>query len=161
MSQSNEAVTGLPDHPDLPLKPPLIFLFFTALGVGAHHFWPFHARPAGWTAVGIGVTVLALALIQWSAWTFRRNKTAVVPWKPTRVIVDSGPFAISRNPIYVGFALFQVGLGLWSDKLAVVLMVIPAILATGLLIIAKEEEYLERKFGEEYLEYKSRVRRWL
>lgn len=153
--------TDRPDHPDLPLKPPLVFLFCTALGVGAHHYWPHAARPAGWAVVGIALVVMAVALIQWSAWEFRRHKTAVVPWKPTRLIVDTGPFRVSRNPIYVAFALFQLGLGLWSDKLAVVLMVVPALLATDRAIIAREEAYLERKFGEVYLRYKRRVRRWL
>ena len=161
MSRSNPVVGSLPDHPDLPLKPPLVFLFAAALGVGAHSLWPYPARPAAWTALGVALTILASVLIQWSAWEFKRNKTAVVPWKATRVIVDSGPFRVSRNPIYVGFALMQVGLGLWSDKLAVVLMVIPAILATNVLIIAKEEEYLQRKFGDVYRDYQSRVRRWL
>lgn len=161
MSQANETVSGLPDHPDLPLKPPLVFLFATAVGVLAHQYWPRAARPAGWTVVGIALCVLALLLVEWAAWTFKRHHTAVVPWKPTRVIVDRGPFAVSRNPIYVGFVLFQVGLGLWTNKLAVVLLVIPAILATHVLIIAKEEEYLERKFGDAYRGYRARVRRWL
>lgn len=161
MSQANEVVSGLPDHPDLPLKPPLVFLFTIAVGVLIHHFWPRSARPDGWAAAGIALVVLAVLLVTWSAWTFKRHQTEVVPWKPTRVIVDAGPYAFSRNPIYVAFALIQMGLGLWADKLAVVLMVIPALAATSVLIIAKEEEYLERKFGDVYREYMGRVRRWM
>ncbi|MNC99668.1 hypothetical protein D3C83_180330 [compost metagenome] len=76
-------------------------------------------------------------------------------------VVSRGPYALSRNPIYVGFALFQVGLGLWTNRLAVVLMVVPAVIATGVVVIRREERYLERKFGAAYLEYKTRVRRWV
>jgi len=161
MSQVNDTVDAQPDHPDLPLKPPLVFLFCLVVGVGIHHFWPRAARPEGWASVGVGVAVLGIALAQWATYEFRRHKTAVLPWKPTRVIVDSGPFAVSRNPIYLGMALLQVGLGLWANKLAVVLMVVPAIIVTNVLVIAKEEEYLERKFGAVYTEYKARVRRWV
>ena len=161
MSQVNDSVDARPDHPDLPFKPPMAFLLCLAIGVGIDHFWPRPARPAGWAVVGIAMSVLAIVLIEWAAATFKRHKTAVVPWKPTRAIVASGPYAVSRNPIYVGFALLQVGLGVWANKLAVVLMVVPAIIMTRVLVIAREEEYLERKFGAAYSEYKARVRRWV
>ena len=150
-----------PDHPDLPVKPPIIFVIALAAGVAIHWVWPMSARPASWGFLGIGVSVLAIALIEWASFTFRRSGTNVVPWKPAVTVVSLGPYALSRNPIYVGFALFQVGLGLWTNRLAVVLMVIPAIIATNMLVIAREERYLEGKFGGVYLDYKRRVRRWV
>lgn len=153
--------TEAPDHPNLPIKPPELFALAIALGLGVHLFWPCAARPAGWMAAGLVVVLLGAALILWAVWEFRRHKTAVRPWKATRVIVEGGPYAFSRNPIYISFALIQVGIGLWSNQLAVVLMVIPAIIATRVLVIAREERYLARKFGEPYREYMTRVRRWL
>ena len=61
----------------------------------------------------------------------------------------------------LGFALFQVGIGLWGDKLAVLLMTVPAIAATNSWIIAREESYLFRKFGAEYERYLATARRWM
>jgi protein-S-isoprenylcysteine O-methyltransferase Ste14 len=150
-----------PDNPGMPVKPPLIFVFATAVGVGVHALWPVSARPAGWAVFGIAFCVMAAVLMQWALNEFRRHKTAVLPWKSTRVILERGPFTFTRNPIYLGFALFQMGLGFWTDRLAVVLLVIPAVAATNRFVIAYEEAYLERKFGDVYLRYKERVRRWM
>ncbi len=161
MSQANRSVDAPPDHPDLPVKPPIIYVVALAVGVAIHWAWPMQARPEGWAVLGIAVSVLAIALIEWASFTFRRSGTNVVPWKPATTVVARGPYALSRNPIYVGFALFQVGLGLWTNRLAVVLMVVPAIIVTNAVVIRREERYLERKFGAAYLEYKRRVRRWV
>jgi protein-S-isoprenylcysteine O-methyltransferase Ste14 len=161
LDQESAAAQELPDNPGMPVKPPLIFLFATALGVGVHALWPVGARPAGWAAVGVAFCLLAVVLMQWALNEFRRHKTSVLPWKSTRVILERGPFTFTRNPIYLGFALFQMGLGFWTDRLAVVLLAIPAVAATNTFVIAYEEAYLERKFGDVYLRYKERVRRWL
>ena len=151
----------LPDHPDLPVKPPLISLVALAIGYLLHQFAPMHARPAGWGATGVGLVVVGLALSQWAIHQFRVQKTAVKPWKPTRVILDRGPFAFTRNPIYLSFVLLQLGIGLWHDRLAVVLMAIPAAIALDRVVIRREEAYLARKFGALYLAYLQRVRRWV
>ncbi|MEX2182084.1 MAG: isoprenylcysteine carboxylmethyltransferase family protein [Gemmatimonadaceae bacterium] len=150
----------LPDHPGLRFPPPLIFVIATAFGVFVHWLRPVAARPDGWWMFGAAITAMALILVSWAAHVLRRHQTAVYPWRPTTAIVTSGPYAVSRNPIYLGFALLQLGLGLWTDRLAVVLMVIPAIAATNAFVIAREEAYLERKFGETYAGYARRVRRW-
>ena len=160
-SPESPAADGPPDHPDLPIKPPLIFVVAMAIGLAAHWLWPVSVRPPGWWGFGVVITAFGLTLVLWSALLFRRNDTAVLPWLPTRVIVTNGPYSQTRNPIYLGFALVQLGVGLWSDRLAVVLMVIPAVAATNAWVIAREESYLARKFGEPYLEYTRRVRRWL
>ena len=79
----------------------------------------------------------------------------------TKAIVDEGPFARSRNPVYIGFAIIQVGIGVWTDKLAVVLLVVVPVVMTAALVVPREEDYLRRKFGAVYEDYCSRVRRWL
>jgi protein-S-isoprenylcysteine O-methyltransferase Ste14 len=161
VSRAEQDAGTLPDHPGMPVKPPLVFLLATGIGVGVHHLWPVSARPAGLAGFGIAICVLAAALLQWALNEFRRNRTSVKPWKGTRVLLVHGPFTFTRNPIYLAFSLFQLGLGFWTDRLAVVLMVIPAVAATNTFVIAYEEAYLERKFGDAYLGYKERVRRWL
>jgi protein-S-isoprenylcysteine O-methyltransferase Ste14 len=161
VSQVNAAVDGPPDHPDLPYKPPLAYLGAIAVGVGVHHWWPMRARPAGWMPVGVTLVLLGVALLVWAQVVFRAKRTPLEPWKATKAIVDNGPFAWSRNPVYIGFAIIQAGIGIWSDKLAVVaLVLVPAVL-TALVIVPREEAYLRRKFGAEYERYCARVRRWL
>ena len=150
-----------PDHPDLPLKPPFIFVWALVIGLAVDWLKPMPARPDRWGGLGIVFVVFAVGLIAWAARTMRQRNTAVRPWKPTTTIVEDGPFALTRNPIYLGFALVLVGIGLWTDKLAVLLMTVPAIAATNSWVIAREESYLKRKFGAPYEAYLARVRRWV
>lgn len=150
-----------PDHPDLPVKPPFVFLGAMLIGIVVDWIKPMPARPDRWGGLGMIFVALSLGLIYWAWWTLKRHHTDVRPWKPTTAIVTTGPYALTRNPIYLGFALFQVGIGLWSDKLAVLLMTIPAIAATNNWVIAREESYLFRKFGAEYERYLTQVRRWM
>lgn len=150
-----------PDHPDLPIKPPFIYVWAMLIGFVVHAVKPVAARPPGWGGLGLVFCGLAIALAGWAARTLKRHDTDVRPWKPTTEIATDGPYALTRNPIYLAFALFQVGAGLWFDRLAVVLMVIPAVAATNAWVIAREEAYLQRKFGEPYRAYLGTVRRWL
>ncbi len=150
-----------PDHPELPWKPPLAFLLAMAIGAVSHQFVPIRARPEGWAPLGVTLVAMSGALLAWAMVEFRAHHTPLEPWKSTRTIVDSGPFAFSRNPVYIAFALLQLGIGFWADRNAIVLLTVPAWLATARFIVPREEAYLERKFGETYLAYKRRVRRWL
>jgi protein-S-isoprenylcysteine O-methyltransferase Ste14 len=75
--------------------------------------------------------------------------------------VSSGIFSISRNPIYVALCFANIGIGLILNSWWVLVSFIPAAILVYLITIKSEESYLERKFGDEYLAYKSRVRRWL
>jgi protein-S-isoprenylcysteine O-methyltransferase Ste14 len=150
-----------PDHPNLPVKPPLVFIGALLIGLIVDWFKPMPARPDRWGGLGIIFCALAVALVAWAWVALKRHRTDVRPWKPTTAIVQSGPYALTRNPIYLGFALLQVGIGLWSDKLAVLLMTVPAIAATNSWIIAREESYLFKKFGAEYERYLGQVRRWM
>ena len=124
-------------------------------------WWARPAHPVGWRWIGPVVVGLGLGLMQWAVARFRRHRTAVMPWKPTRIIVEDGPFRLSRNPIYLGFAITLVGVGLWMDALAIVLAAVPALGITDRMIVRREEAYLTAKFGTEYTAYTRRVRRWL
>jgi protein-S-isoprenylcysteine O-methyltransferase Ste14 len=92
--------------------------------------------------------------------TFQWKGTAVEPWKPTTAIVTTGPYRITRNPAYVGMALAYAGIAVMSDALWVLAPLPLVLLVIDRGVIAREERYLERKFGQEYLDYKDRVRRW-
>lgn len=151
---------GTPDHPDLPYKPPLAFLAALLLGVALHRWWPRSARPEGWLPLGVTLVLLGVALLAWAKVAFDRKRTPLEPWKATKAIVDDGPFAYSRNPVYIAFAVIQFGIGVWSDRLAVVLLTVVPMLVTALVIVPREERYLRRKFGDEYRDYCARVGRW-
>ena len=161
MTSPNSSPSSSPDTPGVPFPPPLIFLGAMGIGLLAHWIRPVAVRPPAWWGFGALLVLFGVVIMEWSAYLFRKHKTAVFPWKPTRLIVTSGPYSQTRNPIYLGFALIQLGIGVWSNRLAVVLMVIPAIFATNAWIIAREESYLERKFGEPYRAYLKQVRRWI
>ena len=101
------------------------------------------------------------ALAVWAIATFRRAGTRVETTKPTMAIVTHRPYRLTRNPIYLGMFLGQTGLAIGFDSLWILAMLIPFYLVLRYGVVAREEAYLARKFGGVYLEYKSRVRRWL
>ena len=123
---------------------------------------PFNASDSAWRWVVTGALVFAsLALAASAILTMRRARTPVEPWKPTRSIVTSGAFAISRNPIYTALLGLQLAYA-WGATNAWGLLLLPltiALLHWG--VIVREERYLTRLFGDEYTHYRQRVRRWI
>jgi protein-S-isoprenylcysteine O-methyltransferase Ste14 len=111
--------------------------------------------------VGGIVFAAAFALAVWAIVTIRRAGTAVETVKPTTAIVANGPYRFTRNPIYLGMVLGQIGLAIGFDSLWILATLVAFYFVLRHGVIAREEAYLERKFGRGYLDYKSRVRRWL
>jgi protein-S-isoprenylcysteine O-methyltransferase Ste14 len=142
--------------------PPLIYVAGLALGFGLEALLPGASLP-GLVRWGLGAVLLlaGLALLASFNTAFTRKGTAVEPWKPTTAIVTTGPYRVTRNPAYLGMALVYVGIALLAEALWV-LLPLPIVLAViDRAVIAREERYLERKFGREYLDYKATVRRWI
>jgi protein-S-isoprenylcysteine O-methyltransferase Ste14 len=142
--------------------PPLIFLGFLIAGFAIDWFWPAMYLPQALQYVaGALLIAAALALALWAMGRFRRAGTHVEPYKPTTAVVSDGPYAYSRNPIYVGLFLLYAGTAVCADN-AWLLPLAPALyLVMHHGVVRREERYLERKFGAAYLDYKARVRRWL
>jgi protein-S-isoprenylcysteine O-methyltransferase Ste14 len=142
--------------------PPLIFLAGLAVGFGLEALLPGSSVPdeLAWL-LGGALLLAGLALLFSFERAFQRKKTAANPWRPTTAIATDGPYRLTRNPAYVGMALVYLGIALLSQALWVLLPLplVLAIIDRG--VIAREERYLERKFGQEYLDYKGRVRRWV
>jgi len=105
--------------------------------------------------------VLALALFVWAIVTITRAGLNVPTSQPTTTIVEGGPYRFGRNPIYLSMFLGLIGLALAVGNLWLLLMLVPFALVIRYGVVAREEAYLERKFGEVYRGYRSRVRRWL
>jgi len=92
---------------------------------------------------------------------FRAAGTSVRGSTSSTTIVRTGPYRFSRNPIYLAFILFVLGLSVWLNNLWMVVMLVPAIGIIAMVVIPREERFLERNFNQEYSSYKARVRRWL
>jgi len=117
--------------------------------------------PARYWVGGVIVAAAILGLGVWPVVLFRRSGQSEIPWKPTTSIVDRGPFRFTRNPMYLQLVLVSVGFAVMLVNWWIVLLTPICAWALQRLAIRPEEEYLERKFGETYLAYKRRVRRWI
>jgi protein-S-isoprenylcysteine O-methyltransferase Ste14 len=163
-SRDNRSLgTSGPDVANLGLvRPPFVYLGSIALGLVLHLFWPARLVPASvGTPVGAIVAVLAIALFVSAVRTLRAAGTPVPGNRPTTTIVRTGPYRYSRNPISLAFSRLQLGLSLWVNSLALLITLIPAVALMWLVVIAREERYLEARFPSEYSPYKASVRRWL
>ena len=122
---------------------------------------PFTLAPDVARVVG---AVLVVVFVAWNGWTLAvmaANRTAVLPGGATRVILDRGPFHVSRNPLYIGLIVLDVALALLWPSVWALLGVPVGIALLTLGAIVPEERYLSIKFGAEYADYRRRVRRWL
>jgi protein-S-isoprenylcysteine O-methyltransferase Ste14 len=159
-------VSGGPDSPNIRLLPPLVFAAAFGLGAAADRLapWPIEAAPAALAAVrrtGVVMAAAGIALDVWSVALFRRAGTSPLPYRPASVFVARGPYRFSRNPMYLGMTLLLAGLGLWLASAWIALSALAGAAVIHLYAIPREERYLERAFGESYLDYRRRVRRWL
>jgi protein-S-isoprenylcysteine O-methyltransferase Ste14 len=142
--------------------PPLAYLAGLLAGAVLELAFPIDGPP---TAVRIAVAAAGVAASLYlglgATGRFQRAGTAVIPFSPTTALVTSGPYRITRNPMYVAMAFLYVAIAV-GFGLIWALAVLPLVLVViDRLVIAKEEPYLERLFGQQYLDYKRRVRRWL
>ena len=152
-----------PDVANLGLvRPPLVYLGSILLGVVLHIAWPVPLlQHRVTTPIGMGVVVAAIALFVAAVRTFRAAGTPVPGNRPTTTIVRTGPYRFSRNPIYLAFSAFQLGIGLWVGSMWLAVTLLPALALMSFVVIPREEGYLAAHFPSEYLPYKASVRRWL
>ena len=152
----------LPDNPRVIAFPPLIFGGALLIGLVVHYFVPIQFL-AGTLSIWLGVLLILVAgpIILSAVRTIRRAQTAFDLRKPTTSIVTEGAFRFSRNPAYLALTLLYIGIASLINSLWVFLMVVPTVMVMQRGVIKREERYLERKFGEEYLRYKEQVRRWI
>jgi protein-S-isoprenylcysteine O-methyltransferase Ste14 len=156
-----------PAHPGVRFPPPLLFAAGLLTGLALDR-WVFtipivggESDRAPLTLLGWLVLVAGVAFAAWGMITFRRARTAIVPFRPARTVVASGPYRWSRNPMYVGLTALYAGLAVLLNA-GWPLILLPLVLtALWFLVIRREERYLAHAFGDEYIRYQQRVRRWL
>lgn len=164
MAEEHSAGMNPGDSSGVRVLPPVIYLAGLAAGFFLQRPWPVPigppaAEPALRTA-GYVLLGMWLFLSVWAIVTFRRAGTTPDPTRPTTALALGGPYRWTRNPMYLGFALMQAGAALIANALWPLVWLLPVLLVIRLHVIGREEQYLERKFGEDYLAYKRRVRRW-
>jgi len=145
-----------------PLIPPIYFLAALAAMGLLHFFLPLTILLSSpYRFAGAGLIVLSLGAGFWAVYLFRRADTGVVPFTPATAFVASGPYRLTRNPMYLSMAGILLGTAIVLGSLAP-LLVIPAFMALiEWRFILAEEAMLLAAFGEAYAGYKARVRRWL
>ena len=144
------------------IRPPFVYLGAILLGLLLHSIWPVAVLPASISVpVGVVLVIAAGALFVSAVRTLRRAGTPVPGNRPTTAIVRAGPYGFSRNPIYLAFTLIELGVAAWVNSLGVLLMLLPALALMAMVVIPREERYLEARFPSEYPPYKRAVRRWL
>jgi protein-S-isoprenylcysteine O-methyltransferase Ste14 len=145
------------------VRPPLAWGLAVIAGLALNWLVPLPFLPADLPAVWLGavVFILALALFAWAIVTMTRAGSNVPTSLPATTVVESGPYRFTRNPIYVGMFLALIGLAIAFDDPWLLLMLVPFALVIRHGVVAREEAYLERKFGDAYRGYRSRVRRWV
>jgi len=146
--------------------PPAVPLLTILVGVGLNRVWPLDLgfelpTPGRYWLGGLIVAGAILGLGLWSVLLFRRSGQNENPWKPTPRIVERGPFRVTRNPMYLQMVLVCVGVAIVLGNVWILALTPLCGWLLQRYAILPEEAYLERKFGDAYLAYKRRVRRWL
>jgi protein-S-isoprenylcysteine O-methyltransferase Ste14 len=150
------------DHASVVINPFLIYIAGGLCAFFLQRVFPLPFIPQAEARI-IGVIIMIVNLIL--GLTAVRNmfaaKTSLSPYRPTTALVLSGPYRFSRNPIYIGLTLLYIGLVTYL-QLPWGLVFLPVVIwLITIWVIVPEEKYLEQKFGSEYLNYKSMVRRWV
>ena len=144
--------------------PPLIYLSVLGAGVALHFLWePLRFFPAAWVghAAGWPVFGVALLVLLWSLRAFAKHGEDIRIEKPTNKLVTEGPYRFSRNPIYIALTLAYAGISLIVNTIWPVIFLHVALAVMHYGVIRREERYLEGLFGDQYRQYRTRVRRWL
>lgn len=149
------------DRPNIIAPPPALPLGLLLLAAGLEWAFPLGLLPAAGTWIGWVIAAAGIALNIAAARAFLAARTHINPYRPALVVVTSGPFRLTRNPMYLGFLVFTCGLALALslDWAIVGLPVLAAALHYG--VVLREEAYLTEKFGDEYRALLTRTRRWI
>ena len=152
------------DSAQVKFPPPLVYIGFLLTGLLLDRLTgrvPDFIPVSPFIMVAGGIALLAGVAVMFAGTSrFRQLGNNLEPWKHANQIVSSGIYRFTRNPMYLGMTLLHLGLALWFRSSWAIILLPVAIIVIRTQVIAREERYLEKKFGDEYLAYKARVRRW-
>ncbi len=147
--QISEFVFGIP------------FLLAIVLQFAAPLSLPAESMRPIYTVVGVILLLMGIGIVVAARREFARHGEYTDPGHPTRQVMTTGVFSISRNPLYLGIVIFIAGVALAIDLPWALIWLVPSIVACQYILIAPEERYLTAKFGEEYIRYSRSVQRWI
>jgi protein-S-isoprenylcysteine O-methyltransferase Ste14 len=151
------------DAASVRVPPPLVFLAGVFAGAALGWAAPLRLGLLGGTRIAAtaAIGLLGLCFGAPAIAVMRRSGQNPAPWTTTPALLGSGVYRVSRNPMYVGMALLQAAIGVGAANGWILLLLPVSLAVVWATAIRHEEAYLERKFGEPYLAYKRRVRRWV
>lgn len=144
------------------LKPPQIAWLLLGLSAGLHFLLPpAYRRQFACRVCGIVGIALGFGLMMWAWSLFRQSHTPIRPTDLATALVTSGPFRFSRNPMYLGIAIMLLGIAIWVGSLPMLIAPAGFVAFMSLVFIPYEEQRLRETFGDAYIAYTGRVRRWI
>ena len=151
------------DVPDIMVLPPVLVGGMLLIGVLIHYaLWTVTLLPTLIARVlGVVVFISAGVLAHLAHLAMKRVGTNVLPTQPTLALATDGPYRFSRNPLYIAAIGVYLGVTLWVNGLAPLLLMLPVMWLLHWGIVLREERYLNSKFGNAYQSYRQTVRRWL
>lgn len=153
------------DHANVAIRPPFLFLGALVLGCLLTLLFPLGTRLASPNrlalTVGLVFVVLGFVLGILAARRFRLAGTPVPTDRQVTALVTVGPYWFTRNPIYIGLILVYFGLSIILTSFWALVLLVPVVMILQRGVVAREEAYLENKFGDAYRAFKARVPRWL
>lgn len=153
------------DGPGVRIPPPAIFVIGGLLAWGLHTRLAFTIDGSGAGLVqqvlGAIAVVSGLASVIWAGVTLTRSHTTLHPNHAASHLVTSGPYARTRNPIYLGFTAMFLGIALIVNSGWMIVLLPLVMIVVVALAITREERHLQSRFGAEFETYARRVRRWL
>ena len=160
-SNAPHTVDQKADNPGVIAHPPVIYLVGLLVGLGLDLIWPMpFLSTIRQYALGGGFMGFGVALMAFAVFRFAKAGTNVPTNRPAVALVTTGVYRFSRNPIYIALTAFALGIAFMVDSAWMAASIVPVFVVMNTGVIAREERYLEGKFGDAYRDYKARVRRW-
>ena len=155
-----------PDNANVIAPPPIIFALFFVTGLLIDYFYqyrlfPIDHRDPTLLLPGYIIIFVSLIIVGTSIQTLKKHNTTHKVNKPTTAIVKTGIYQHTRNPIYLSVIILFIGVSFIINSIVMLLLIIPMFIILNQGVVKREEKYLESKFGDEYIEYKNTVRRWI
>jgi protein-S-isoprenylcysteine O-methyltransferase Ste14 len=144
------------------LLPPSYLLIFLLFAIGLHFVLPIaHIVPFPYNLVGLLLIAIGIWLNLWADGLFKTNETTVKPFEKSSALILDGPFRFTRHPMYLGMVIGLLGLAILLRSLVTFFVTIAFAITMTVVFIHPEEKAMKEAFGNEYLDYKARVRRWV
>ena len=155
-------MTEIQQSSGIRFPPPFLYVGVFLLGLLLEELVPVAPLPRTLSRIAAAVLLVpGFGLLLWSLGLFLKARTSPLPMRPTTSLVFAGPYRWTRNPMYLAMLLIYIGTALLFDVFWA-LVLIPAVMALVVRrVIRREEQYLETRFGDEYRQYRARVRRWI